>query len=318
MKAAGWLIDFDYTNPSLDAHVGSGWQNCGNSRTFYGGRDHAGVGSLKATLRGKGLASLDFGNCWDAGEVVAYLNDVRIGSAPAGTPSIKVSFPFSNGDVLALKDEGSSSVLKVNAFHTDIFSTRTPICEADGELRALSTLGMDRCVLTFTPHVALSLLGPLTNPIPPGSSMVIGHAQDHVCSLSSLPIVSTAGASAGVTVVRVDSPLPSLVSLGTDRCQLTFASACDVAPNSYVATERSLVGATRIPLPSTPDTVPVLASDQCALEYTTSLIAALATGAGAHATVNGQLMVVLSAALSRAPIPSGAQLTISGVERTIP
>ena len=110
MKRAGWNLDLKY------------WQNfhrdvaprCRRGNNWFGWSDHAGVGTISTRLQRNGEATLDFGNCWDAGKVVVYLNDIAIASAEKNTPTKTVSFNFDHGDILKLRDEGANSVISLN------------------------------------------------------------------------------------------------------------------------------------------------------------------------------------------------------------
>ena len=72
------------------------------------------VGTISTRLHGNGEGTLDFGNCWDAGEVKVYLNDELIAFAEKNTPTKTVSFYFQDGDILKLRDEGANSVIALN------------------------------------------------------------------------------------------------------------------------------------------------------------------------------------------------------------
>ena len=61
---------------------------------------------------------MDFGNCWNDGVVVAYLNDKVIGKAYPETPSqLTSTFHFKHGDKLSLYDEGDGSIIQFNKFY---------------------------------------------------------------------------------------------------------------------------------------------------------------------------------------------------------
>jgi hypothetical protein len=69
---------------------------------------------------------LDFGNCWDAGQVNVYLDDILLASAPANTSSQIVTFAFSDGGVVRLRDENGNAVVNFRGIHIS--------CAADGKI----------------------------------------------------------------------------------------------------------------------------------------------------------------------------------------
>ena len=111
MENAGWNLgvgNWKNDKPSLVA-------DCRRGTNWFGWSSYSEVGTLSATLEGDGLATLDFGNCVSGdGEVKVYLNDKVVDSAQKNTPSKTVSFNFQDGDILKLRDEGSSSVIVIN------------------------------------------------------------------------------------------------------------------------------------------------------------------------------------------------------------
>ena len=63
---------------------------------------------------GSGRASLDFGNCWNRGQVSAYLNDEKIATAGESTEAT-VEFAFHEGFVLKIV-EHDTSIIQFNGF----------------------------------------------------------------------------------------------------------------------------------------------------------------------------------------------------------
>jgi hypothetical protein len=108
MEANGWVFDFEYPDRQNLAACKT------SPQTWYGwsGRNAAGV--LSRTLEGSGKYTLDFGNCWNGGNVNVYLNNVKIGSAPPSTMSKVITFDYVDGDILQIKDEDGNSVVKLN------------------------------------------------------------------------------------------------------------------------------------------------------------------------------------------------------------
>ena len=110
MKNAGWSLDLGYWENNHDCCT----SKCRRGNNWFGFDHGAGVGTISTVLPGYGEATLDFGNCWDRGEVKVYLNDKIIASAQTNTPTKTVSFNFQDGDILKLKDEGANSVIALN------------------------------------------------------------------------------------------------------------------------------------------------------------------------------------------------------------
>ena len=110
MKNAGWNLGVENWQNN-DAGVAA---KCRRGTNWFGWSPYDKVGTVSTTLKGSGEVTLDFGNCWDSGEVKVYLNDELVASAQKNTPSKIVSFKFRNGDILKLKDEGPNSTIAIN------------------------------------------------------------------------------------------------------------------------------------------------------------------------------------------------------------
>ena len=92
--------------------------NCGKGLKWYGWNPAESVGSISTVLSCGGYGRLDFGNCWNDGVVVAYLNDKVLQKAYPNTPSQPTFwFYFKHGDRLALYDEGDGSIIQFNQFY---------------------------------------------------------------------------------------------------------------------------------------------------------------------------------------------------------
>lgn len=66
MEAAGWRFDF----PVTPLHKFKGWSpTCDGKQEGFWGVDTAAIGSVSITLRGAGIATLEWGNCWTGGMV---------------------------------------------------------------------------------------------------------------------------------------------------------------------------------------------------------------------------------------------------------
>ena len=121
MQDAGWIWsveEWENDNPGVAA-------KCRRGTNWFGWSGHAVVGTVSATLQGNGEATLDFGNCWDTGEVNVYLNHNQVASAQKNTPSKIVSFNFHDGDKLKLRDDGGNSVIAINEITFRCSSGRT-------------------------------------------------------------------------------------------------------------------------------------------------------------------------------------------------
>ena len=105
MRDGGWILDIDeYQNYG---HC------CMEPKTFWGYKHKSPVGVVKATFKGSGKATLNFGNCYEGGVTKAYLNDLEIGSASSYQYPNK-TFNFNKGDTLKLTEE-DSGIIKINS-----------------------------------------------------------------------------------------------------------------------------------------------------------------------------------------------------------
>ena len=109
MKANGWVIDVGESNTISNRYE----QKCGSS-TFYGYKGGNSIGSVSATLRGNGLGTLNFGNCYTNGQVKVSLNGNELSRAEKNTPKQEIIFNYSKGDVLKI-EEISTASLKLNS-----------------------------------------------------------------------------------------------------------------------------------------------------------------------------------------------------------
>jgi len=116
MQTAGWSFSFTHA----DGH-GSVGPHCGNGANWYGWSGGNNVGTLTSpALHGSGTATVEFGNCWNAGNAKLYLNDVLIDTAATngqrGRAIQSKTFAFQAGDVVKLKDEDGNAVLDLKSF----------------------------------------------------------------------------------------------------------------------------------------------------------------------------------------------------------
>lgn len=111
MTAVGWTLDFtdkDMTHSGVSA-------KCGQGFNWFGWSSGTQVGIASATLKGSGAALLEFGNCWNEGEVNVYVGGIKIATAIANTPRKTVLFPFKNGPKLEVKDENGNAVVQIKS-----------------------------------------------------------------------------------------------------------------------------------------------------------------------------------------------------------
>ena len=93
---------------------------CGN-HTFWGYKYGTASGSVSATLKGSGIATLDFGSCGDSGITAVYLkrpflNYVRLGIADGSKRELSkiVSFSYEPGYILKIEEE-QTGIIKINS-----------------------------------------------------------------------------------------------------------------------------------------------------------------------------------------------------------
>ena len=72
------------------------------------------VGSVQTTFQGTGKAVLNFGNCYQSGRVIVYLNGKEISRAHGKTPRKEVEFQYSKGDLLRI-EEVHVAIIKLNS-----------------------------------------------------------------------------------------------------------------------------------------------------------------------------------------------------------
>ena len=109
MENKGWTLD---TDNQFDKWSNELARSCGD-KTWYGFR-HPGVGKISATFVGTGAATLDYGNCFKAGEVNVYLNGKLIDTTLPNTPSKQKTLNFVPEDVLSL-DENPDAIINLNS-----------------------------------------------------------------------------------------------------------------------------------------------------------------------------------------------------------
>ena len=93
MENAGWSFDIINNNLWMDTF-------CGGGSNYYGWSDGDAVGTVTSpALVGSGNVTIEFGNCWNAGNVTLYLNDELIDKAAPNSMQSK-TFSFQSGDVV--------------------------------------------------------------------------------------------------------------------------------------------------------------------------------------------------------------------------
>ena len=112
MEANGWKVNVGSSfNPT--------YAKCAGTSTWYGYSSGSTVGSVAASLKGTGRATLNFGNCFTSGKVIVYLNNKEISRANANQNAIEIVFNFSEGDVLRIDEEWDGvrgGIIKLNSF----------------------------------------------------------------------------------------------------------------------------------------------------------------------------------------------------------
>ena len=110
MKEGGWIVD-----EGIIEHDNSHSADCGGHGTFWGYKKGSAAGFVKATFKGSGSVSLDFGSCFKGGTTKVYLNNGQIAIAQGIHPSVIISFRYKKGDVLKIKEE-ETGIMKINSF----------------------------------------------------------------------------------------------------------------------------------------------------------------------------------------------------------
>ena len=112
MESTGWSFSFDNADGTALAAP-----SCGGGSNWYGWSDDNAVGTLTSpSLEGSGTATIEYGNCWNAGNVKLYLNDTLIDTAAPNSPTRSKVFSFANGDIVKLKDEDGNAIVNLKAF----------------------------------------------------------------------------------------------------------------------------------------------------------------------------------------------------------
>eukprot|EP00497_Spongosphaera_streptacantha_P003734 TRINITY_DN445_c0_g1_i1.p3 TRINITY_DN445_c0_g1~~TRINITY_DN445_c0_g1_i1.p3 ORF type:complete len:123 (+),score=17.06 TRINITY_DN445_c0_g1_i1:1160-1528(+) len=109
MKAAGWHLDHqqwegthNYVKPR------------GCSPGYFAWTNGGGVGVMWTDLKGSGKVTIEFGNCWDSGNVKLYL-DGALKSTQGPKKWATLVLDYKDGDKLEIKDEDGNAVVHVRS-----------------------------------------------------------------------------------------------------------------------------------------------------------------------------------------------------------
>jgi hypothetical protein len=106
MKSNGWKNTL--------VNTGFAHGRCADGGAFTGFNNGAGVGEISMQMPAAGSGTVHFGNCWNAGVVVLYVNNERVASAARNT-NVVGEITFNAGDTVKLKDEGKNSVVRLES-----------------------------------------------------------------------------------------------------------------------------------------------------------------------------------------------------------
>ena len=113
MKSNGWIFenltsDMSECMPftSIVSDV------CGRDFNWYGWGCGNINGSVSTILRGSGTATLQYGNCWNAGKVNVYLNNTKIISSRSATVELQ-TFDYRDGDELKIMEEDGNGIIQI-------------------------------------------------------------------------------------------------------------------------------------------------------------------------------------------------------------
>ena len=115
MALNGWKFDLSNDGSVQSDIYKKVGEKCKNKAKWYGWSSHALVRTLSTVLNGSGEATLDFGNCWNDGNVKVYMDSKLIATASEGTLSVIKSFSFAPGSLLEIKDEDGNAVMMLNS-----------------------------------------------------------------------------------------------------------------------------------------------------------------------------------------------------------
>jgi len=116
------MMQVGWTPIGVSAHHHAGVGNhaagavCNTGKNNWWGWTHgAGVGQMEIDSPVTSTATIDFGNCWNQGEVKVYVDGREVGSAAVNVGSKVVSFAVKKGERISVRDEGANSVMRLNS-----------------------------------------------------------------------------------------------------------------------------------------------------------------------------------------------------------
>ena len=115
MEANGWVFENLTSNIShCMPSISPVHRKCGgkNGTHWYGWGCGNNVGSISTSLKGSGTVSLHYGNCWNEGNVIVYLNNVEISRSSPGTSQV-YRIPYNDGNELKIMDENGNAIIKI-------------------------------------------------------------------------------------------------------------------------------------------------------------------------------------------------------------
>ena len=85
---------------------------CNSSPSWYGWGCESSSGVLSTTLKGSGIMSIQYGNCWEGGNVQIFVNNTLKDSASSHRYK-EVSFEYDEGTKVAIMDDSGNAAIKL-------------------------------------------------------------------------------------------------------------------------------------------------------------------------------------------------------------
>ena len=121
MVSHGWVFDMEYDGSVESGRYRNvGDKGCDSTTNWYGWSGGSSDGTLSAVLYGNGEVNMDFGNCWNRGNVKVYLDSVLLATSPKEIKSVVKSFSFTHGSLLEIKEE-DGAVITLNSISISCF-----------------------------------------------------------------------------------------------------------------------------------------------------------------------------------------------------
>ena len=110
----GWNLD----NVDSGSVINENWGSCRDDNSWYGFLTGGRRGSINTTLRGCGVAKLDFGECgpYSGSSTQVHLNGKEISRATGDQLSKTIEFNFKDGEILELKEGDCCNAIRFNSF----------------------------------------------------------------------------------------------------------------------------------------------------------------------------------------------------------